>query len=114
IMGKPASKLQVYDLTKDGEMKSISITGHVQAMALSADGKTLAISFLRTPSVKPKLELWDVATFKVRTTQPSDSRKGFQNYRTLAFSPDGKTLVGAPSFEKVSPEKILDVLDLEG
>ena len=43
---------------------------------------------------------------------PADTRKGFEGYRTLAFSSDGKTIAGIPFYEKYTP-KIVDILDAE-
>jgi len=53
-------------------------------MALSPDGRTLALSL----SDKLTVELWDVATGKTRAILT-----GFSDFvGSLAFSPDGRTL----------------------
>jgi hypothetical protein len=113
-VGKPGAQLGFFNLAKEGEPLSIPITDHVSSMALSRDGKTLAISFDRRFAGKPKLELWNVATFKPRTSLPADARKSFQYYHRMVFAPDGKTLAGAPFFTDRMSERMLDVLDLEG
>jgi WD40 repeat protein len=112
IMGRPTSELIVYNLDKDGESQKVMLDGHVRAMAVSPDGKTLAISFLPN-SKKSKFELWDLPSFKMRSAFPADSRMGFEHYRTLAFAADGKSLAGAPQFS-AKTDKVTDVLDLEG
>jgi WD40 repeat protein len=113
IQGKPAADLQVFDLTKDAKAETFHTDDHVESIALSHDGKTLALSYLRGGRNKSRSELWDVPEFKRRTTLPADDRKGFQYYGRMAFAPGDKTLVGAPLFDPRS-DKILDVFDLEG
>jgi WD40 repeat protein len=112
IMGKPAAELRVYDVSKEGEPQKVALNDHVAALALSPDGKTLALSYLRSSRGKPRLELWDVPDFKLRATAPEDTRPDFQNYRAMAFAPDGKMLAGVPIFPKKN-ETVLDLLDSE-
>ena len=112
IMGRPRSELRVYNLAKEGESRTVRLNDHVRALALSQDGKTLAISYLRSINGKPRLELWDTSTFTLRTKMPADQRKDFQNYRAMTFSPDGKILAGTPLFE-TRHDEIVDLIDLE-
>jgi WD40 repeat protein len=113
ILGRPAGEIRVYDATKGSDPEKVATTDHVRAVALSRDGKTLAMSYLPSGG-KGHLELWDTAGWKLRTTAPGDTRKNFMHYRALAFAPDGKTLVGVPQFEKVGNTVILDILDADG
>jgi WD40 repeat protein len=113
IQGQSAADIQVYDLAKEGKPESIRADGHIQSIALSHDGKTLALSFLRGGRDKSRFEHWDVPAFKRRSTLPADARKGFQYYGSLAFAADDKTLAGAPVFDPRSDTN-LDVFDLEG
>jgi WD40 repeat protein len=113
IQGQSAADIQVFDPTKEGKPETIRADGHIESTALSHDGKTLALSFLRGGRDKSHFELWDVPAFKRRSSLPADSRKGFQYYGSMAFSPDDKTLAGAPIFDPRS-DTILDLFDLEG
>jgi WD40 repeat protein len=113
IQGQSAADIQVYDLTKEGKPETIRADGHIQSMALSHDGKTLALSFLRGGRDKSRFELWDVPAFKRRSALPADARKGFQYYGSMAFAPDDKALAGAPVFDPRS-DTIVDLFDLEG
>jgi WD40 repeat protein len=113
LQGQNIGELGVFDLSKEGKPDTIRTDGHVQSIALSHDGKTLALSYLRGGRDKSRFELWDVPAFKRRSNLPADARKGFQHYGPMVFSPDDKTLAGAPLFDPRS-DKILDVFDLEG
>jgi WD40 repeat protein len=112
VFRKPEAELSVYDLTKEGDPQKVALSGgQVRAMGFSPDGKTLAVSFL--PFNKPRFELWDAGTWKMRTAAPAETRKGFDSYTAFAFSPDGKTIAGIPHYEKYTP-KIVDFLDADG
>jgi WD40 repeat protein len=83
----------------DAEPKIVPLTGRILSLALSRDGKTLAISYdARWDDAHRPIEFWDVATRKRRTTLPADTRQEFQGYHQMVFSPDGKTLAGVPFF----------------
>lgn len=111
LFGQPAADLHVYNLAKNGELQTVRLTGHVQAMALSRDGKTLAISYLG--SRKPRFELSDVPAFKLRSKLKPDDRKSFAYYSALVFAPDGKMIAGVPRFTR-GLARFVDILNLEG
>ncbi|MES5823372.1 helix-turn-helix domain-containing protein [Streptomyces sp. RG80] len=62
---------------------SFGAGGEVASLAFSPDGRTLAASSVRG------VQLWDLATSRIRTTLPTRS------LATVAFSPDGRTLAVA-------------------
>jgi len=109
---KPEAELVVTDLANDGEPTRVSLDALVGAIALSNDGKALAVSFGGVPD-KAKLELWDTDGWKRRGTLAGDKRGGFAGYRQLVFAPDGKALAGSPTFAKPTG-KIVTFLDLDG
>lgn len=111
--GKPGARLGFFPVAKGAEPRIIPVTNHILSLALSPDGKTLAISYDARFTGKPQLELWDVATFKRRATLTDDARKHVHGYHQMLFAPNGKTLAGVPFFTDRS-ERMLDVLDLEG
>jgi WD40 repeat protein len=111
VYGKPAAELSVFDLAKDGAAQTVALTNHVRSLTFSPDGRTLAISYLSIG--KPRLEMWDAVTWRLRGTAPADARKGFDGYRVLAFAPDAAALAGVPNFEKPGIT-IVDLLDVDG
>jgi WD40 repeat protein len=109
----PKAELRIYNLAKEGEQPQlIPLTGHVRSMAISHDGKTLAMSY-QCYSGKPRLELRDTDGWKLRATLSVDQRKGFSHYAMLSFAPDDKTLAGAPVFDPRT-DKDVDFFDLDG
>jgi WD40 repeat protein len=112
ILGKPKAELLVADLSKDEEPTKVTLNAHAGAVAVSNDGKTLAIAFGDQPG-KTRLELWDTDGWKRRKVLAEDKREGFAGYRQLLFAPDDKTLAGSPTFDK-PPGTVVTFLDLEG
>jgi WD40 repeat protein len=119
-VGKPGAQLGFIPVAADAEPHTIFLTGQILSLALSPDGKTLALSYDgRWDTGKRQIELWDVATRKLRTTLPADTRKAFQGYLQMVFAPDGKTLIGAPFFTDGSilrsmTRERLDLVDVQG
>lgn len=115
VQGKKASDLKIYDLTRDGEAQTAALSDHVRGMAISNDGKTLAISYLRGlgPKAKPRFELWDTSPPKLRTTLSLTATPEFQNFQRMVFSPDDKLIAANPLFSAAS-DKPIQVLNLEG
>jgi WD40 repeat protein len=114
LQGRPAGEIRVYDVAKGGDPQKAPTTGHVRAVALSRDGKTLAMSYLPARGKGSRLEFWDAADWKLRAAAQPDTRKDLLHYNTLTFSPDGKKLAGVPLFEKTGAGKCVDVLDADG
>jgi WD40 repeat protein len=119
-VGKPGAQLGFIPVAEDVKPHTVPLTSQLLSLALSPDGKVLALSYDgRWDTGKRQLELWDVATRKLRTTLPVDTRKEFQGYNHMFFAPDGKALVGAPFFTDRSiirsiTRSRLEVLDLQG
>jgi WD40 repeat protein len=119
-VGKPGAQLGFIPVAEDAEPHTVPLTSQLLSLALSPDGKILALSYDgRWDTGKRQIELWDVATFKLRTALPVDTRKEFQGYNQMFFAPDGKTLVGVPFFTDRSiirriTRSTLEVLDLQG
>jgi WD40 repeat protein len=109
---KADSKLLVYDLARPAEPRTVPLKGWVRSIAFASDGKTLVISYEGSTGNSGKVELWDVGTWKVRTTLPKEKRKAFWSYRRLYFSPDDKFMVGSPTGDRAA--RAVDVLDAEG
>jgi hypothetical protein len=107
--GKPGARLGFFPCAK-GKPRVVPLRDQVGCIAVSRDGKTLAVAVGPNPSEKPKLELWDVATFRRRKAVAVHPRKDPWCYHVMAFAPDGKTLAGAPG----RTDDSLDVLDLDG
>ncbi|HJZ56606.1 MAG TPA: sigma-70 family RNA polymerase sigma factor [Gemmataceae bacterium] len=80
------AKARVWDVTSKKERLVLDSRGWIgRSMALSADGKTLAVG-----TVYNLVQLWDVATGKELTEHPDGHDAPVH---TVAFSPDGKLLV---------------------
>jgi hypothetical protein len=112
--GQKKCEIFIHDLSKDDAepQKVITLDDQLQSLAISHDGKTMALSYIRGGG-KPRFELWDTDGWKLRTTLPQDQRKGFSAYSILTFAPDDKSIAGAPVFEKRG-DKDVDFLDLDG
>ena len=97
------NSIKVWDCATGRELYQLSLTGHVLATCLefSPDGKILVFAqgdrsdlggnMVNSVETKPSLGLWDFAARGIIRQIPT--RSG--DIRSIAFSPDGKTLVGA-------------------
>ncbi|MFI5679372.1 nSTAND1 domain-containing NTPase [Streptomyces cellulosae] len=72
--------MKTWDARTGRLQDSFSLSGEVEALAFSSDGRTLAASNERG------VHLWDLATSQIRRTLPTRSPGA------VAFSPDGRTL----------------------
>ena len=110
---KTGNKLLVYDTAKGGDPQTIPLTGWPRSIAITPDGKTLAIAYdfeVAAKTVPGKVELWDTQGWKVRSTLPPDQRADLLNYARLFISPDAKELIGTAVFNKgrVVPAELID------
>ena len=94
---KEAPIFYVWDATTGKELRSfVGHTGEVSALAFSADGKLVA-----SGSADRTVRIWDTATGK-ELRRFADLEKQLlaipgQRLRSVAFSPDGKTLAASAS-----------------
>jgi WD40 repeat protein len=116
-IGQKGSKLVAFDMSKPDEPQTIPVSGWVRSIAITPDGKTLAVAYEReingAKATPGKVELWDAQAWKVQSTLPADKREDFISYGRLAISPDGKTLAGAPGFNR-GQRVGMELLDAEG
>src|SRR5205085_2495780 len=114
---KGGNKLLVYDLAKGGDPQTVPVEGWIRSLAVAADGKTAVVAYeweVKKTSVAPgKVELWDMQTWKVRSTLPADDRKDFYSYIRVFVSPDGKTIAGIPNFNGKLPNAV-ELLNADG
>lgn len=95
-------KVRLWDVASGRELQAVEASGQhgVLSVALSPDGKTLAIGEMSRGSIR----LWDVASgtdlrpLEIPRDDPSAS---FQTVGRLAFSADGKSLVSILLDQKV-------------
>jgi Tol biopolymer transport system component len=86
--GEPAAR--------QGEARPRPVSGEVWQVAISPDGKTLAVALGRSGVNRPgELKLWDLATGQVRSLFRAP-----EAVRCVAFSPDGRT-VAAGGFDNL-------------
>ena len=90
-------RLKLWDVTIGKKQATLgTYRGCLGCVAFSSDGKTLASGAIGSPGSFPDLyqvNLWDVATGKVRTAM-GDTME-MSTFYSVAFSPDGKTLAAA-------------------
>jgi WD40 repeat protein len=113
LLGPDAARtgeVRLWDVTSDKHTRTVRLQGHptgILCMAFSPDGKTLAsgagwVEKRAELGVTGEIRLWDVATGKNIAKLESQRGKGcFSNLsaavRSLAFSPDGKTIASGGS-----------------
>jgi WD40 repeat protein len=92
-----ASKLSggvvtLWDLASKAEL--MRLTNRYHAFALSADGRYLAAASLG--EIKCRLDMWDISTRPQLPERPLWSTNLSVGLASLAFTPDGRTLIGGP------------------
>lgn len=89
---EPKAKGKDYPLPTEG-----------QSLALSQDGKTLAVA-LRGKEIDaknpPRIEMWDTKEWKPRLSLPKEPTKDFKAYGRMALSSDGQYLAGSGEYLK--------------
>ncbi len=89
-------ELKIWDVESSARIKSINYRAPVRAIAVSSNGKTLAVK--RAGYFNPHIEIkiYDAATLKEQKSMRNDSRAPSDEYPTaMEFSPDGLTLAVA-------------------
>jgi RNA polymerase sigma factor (sigma-70 family) len=86
-------QVQVWEVAGRTLRSTRQVGKDVAPRVLSADGKTLAASVFAVGD--PSVEIWDVATGKLRATLTPRDEQGWTN--ALAFAPDGKRLAAGSS-----------------
>jgi WD40 repeat protein len=114
---KGGNKLLVYDLSKPGDPQTVPVNGWIRSIGVAPDGKTAVVAYERelkkTTWIPGKVEIWDMQTWKVRSTLPADGRKDFGAYQRLFVSPDGNTIAGVPNFDGKLPNAV-ELVDKDG
>jgi WD40 repeat protein len=100
--------VQVYSVTNGAEVSLPTLdVPNYSALALSPDGKTLALSGMGSNEFIEVIQFWNIQTGRLVSTLKTEI--GLYIY-CLAFSPDGKTLaVGGMSPDDTSYLTLLDV-----
>lgn len=89
-------ELRVWDSQTGGQIKSISYRAPVQTLAVSLDGKTLAVKKAMYFDRHLEVKIYDAVTLKEKKTLKNSSRAPDGEYASAcAFSPDGATLAVA-------------------
>ena len=88
----PPEGVRLLDTSTRRELHRLQTPGKLGAFTFSPDGKTLAW----VGRVRPEMRLWDVATGKEKAALAAGQPQGMREWNVvrLAFTPDGKWLVG--------------------
>jgi len=106
ILASGAKDIKLWDVAGGRELRTLKSSDSIVAVhsvAFSPDGKTLASAGERWIDGEPGsvLTLWDVATGVAATTLKSPTTHSWQypGIQSVAFSPDGRTLLAADGDE---------------
>jgi WD40 repeat protein len=88
----PPEGVRLLDISTRRELHRLQTPGKLGVFTFSPDGKTLAW----VCRVRPEIRMWDVATGKEKAALAAGQPQGMRewNVQRLAFTPDGKWLVG--------------------
>jgi WD40 repeat protein len=96
-------QVTLYKLGKNAESKKIEVTDEPAALAISGDGKTMAVS-LRGKSIfksdaenakfMDHIDIFETAGWKIRGKIPAVESADFRAYESMAITADGKHLAG--------------------
>jgi WD40 repeat protein len=101
ISGRYDGVVRLWDVPTGNKRGMRQASDNVSRMALTADGRTLALALLH----KRTLELWDVPTGRTRAILGGQ----LDSVDSLAFSPDGRTLAIATGGVNNSAISLWDV-----
>jgi hypothetical protein len=98
IVGERPQQLVLYKPGEKDPSQKAPLALVAKSLAVSQDGKTIALSYNETGEEFPKrmfgrTELWDVATWRLRSTLPAADAKESFTYNDLALSPTVSTLL---------------------
>jgi WD40 repeat protein len=118
-VGKNPQELVLFKPGEKDPSRKAPLTLETRSLAVSQDGKTIALSYNETGELSPKkmfgrTELWDVAAWKLRSTLPAEDPKEFLAYDQLVLSADGKYLAGLVWHSSEAKESQIDIWDVSG
>jgi WD40 repeat protein len=86
-------EMKIWDVESGAQIKSITYRAAVRALAVSNDGKSLAVKKLGYFDPHIEIKVYDAATLKEQKSLRNESRAPNAEYPTpLEFSPDGLSL----------------------
>ena len=106
LTGGRCGALSLWDVLRRKLVREYRVTDHVVDAAWHPSGVAFATAILpdgaSPPRAKPEVSVWDAATAK-QLTRYQERGHAYQVWR-VAFSPDGRYLVGAGGYRKPSQE----------
>ena len=91
-----SDEMKIWDVESGAQIKSIPYRAPVRALAVSNDGKTLAVKKLSYFDPHIEIKIYDAVTLKEQKSLRNESRAPSAEYPTpIEFSPDGLSLAVA-------------------